>query len=107
MQIPARDAETLAAFYARVFGWAVRPGNPAHVSFEDAAGEYIGAFVTQWPIAEPGIVPYISVRDVEAALHEIEAAGGAVHTAPYAEGDLRVARFRDPDGNVIGIWKLP
>jgi hypothetical protein len=24
---------------------------------------------------------------------------------PYPEGDLRVATFRDPAGNVIGVWQ--
>ncbi len=24
---------------------------------------------------------------------------------PYAEGDLRVATFRDPSGTVIGVWQ--
>ena len=31
--------------------------------------------------------------------------GGEVVTAPYPEGDLRVATFRDPAGNVIGVWQ--
>jgi len=26
-------------------------------------------------------------------------------TPAYPEGDLRVATFRDPGGNVIGIWQ--
>ena len=31
--------------------------------------------------------------------------GGETVTAPYPEGDLRVATFRDPAGNVIGAWQ--
>jgi hypothetical protein len=28
-----------------------------------------------------------------------------VATAPYPEGDLRVATFGDPADNVIGVWQ--
>ena len=27
------------------------------------------------------------------------------HFQPYPEGDLWVALFRDPGGNVIGVWQ--
>ena len=106
IQIPAKDAVELGRFYAAVFDWQIRGGTPDHVSFEDASGELIGAFVTQWPAAAPGIVPYISVSDVTTALGRIEANGGAVETPRYAEGSLWVARFRDPAGNVVGVWQM-
>ncbi len=38
-----------------------------------------------------------------APLGKIVAEGGAVVTAPYPEGDLWVATFRDPAGNVLGV----
>ena len=107
IQIPARDTVALAKFYEAVFGWTISPGRPDHVSFQDAAGDLIGAFVTQWTPGEPGILPYISVDDVDAALTSITANDGSVHTAPYPEGNLTVARFRDPAGNVVGVWRLP
>jgi uncharacterized protein len=36
-------------------------------------------------------------------LEKVVAQGGEVVTRPYPEGDLRVAMFRDPAGNVIGV----
>ena len=107
MQIPATDAAGLAEFYEAVFGWTISPGRPDHVSFQDASGDLIGAFVTQWPAGEPGIVPYISVDDVDAILESVVTRGGSVHTQPYLEGNLNVARFRDPAGNVVGVWRMP
>ena len=32
--------------------------------------------------------------------------GAEPATAPYPEGNLTVATFRDPAGNEIGIWQL-
>ncbi len=33
------------------------------------------------------------------------AGGGEIATQPYPEGDLRVATFRDPAGNEVGVWQ--
>jgi predicted enzyme related to lactoylglutathione lyase len=106
IQFPASDPAALGAFYATVFGWEIRGGTPDHVSFADASGELIGAFVTQWKAGPPGIVPYISVPDVESALERVRAHGGAVDTPRYAEGSLWVARIRDPAGNTVGVWQM-
>lgn len=106
LQIPAVDVEQSAAFYAHNFGWTLR-GSPAHRSFSDASGELIGAFISGRAIAlEPGLLPYIYVQGLDAALARIAASGGKVVTAPYPEGDLWVATFSDPAGNVIGLWQM-
>jgi predicted enzyme related to lactoylglutathione lyase len=106
IQIPARDAEESAAFYEACFGWEIR-GTPEHRTFTDASGELIGAWMTEREISsEPGILPYVSVNGVDAALERIKDNGGAVVRAPYPEGDLWVATFRDPAGNLLGIWQM-
>jgi predicted enzyme related to lactoylglutathione lyase len=105
MQIPAADAIALGAFYEKVFGWEVG-GRPEHVSFRDASGEIIGAFVTSLaPAREPGVLPYIYVQGLDAAVQRIAENGGQVVRDPYPEGELWVATFRDPAGNVIGLWQ--
>jgi predicted enzyme related to lactoylglutathione lyase len=42
---------------------------------------------------------------VDDTLERVSDLGGALVEPPYAEGDLRVATFRDPAGNVIGVWQ--
>ncbi len=108
MQLPALDVGRSANFYAVVFGWSVRDdGNPTHRAFEDASGELIGAWVTGRAIAsEPGVLPYIYVSRIDDAVTQIESNGGEIVRAPYPEGALWVATFRDPAGNVIGIWQM-
>lgn len=106
LQIPATEPPLLAQFYAEVFGWQVG-GSPQHVSFKDGSGELIGAFVTGRHAAdEPGMLPYVYVDSVDDALAAIEAHGGEIVKPPYPEGDLWVATFRDPEGNVVGIWHM-
>jgi hypothetical protein len=94
-----------AAFYRSVFGWSVDTDRP-DPSFEDGTGHVIGHFVADQPGAgEAGIRPYVYVENIDDALEKLSTHGGEVVTAPYAEGDLWVAVFRDPAGNVLGVWQ--
>ena len=88
-----------------MFGWSVR-GDREDPSFEDGTGHVIGHFVADLPVAgEAGVRPYIFVERVDETLGSVVAHGGEVVTAPYPEGDLWVATFRDPAGNVLGVWQ--
>jgi predicted enzyme related to lactoylglutathione lyase len=105
LRIPSPDPKSSAAFYEAVFGWRVDSARD-HPSFEDGTGHVIGHFVDDVAVAgEAGVRPYIYVESVDDTLAEVAARGGAVSTAPYPEGDLRVATFRDPAGNEIGVWQ--
>jgi predicted enzyme related to lactoylglutathione lyase len=105
MQIPAADTASAAAFYQDVFGWSITSDNPNHRSFADATGELIGAFITGPAPSQPGILPYIYVNGIDSIVESIKSHGGEIVREPYAEGGLWVATFRDPAGNVIGIWQ--
>jgi predicted enzyme related to lactoylglutathione lyase len=105
LRIPAPDPGRTAAFYEFVFGWKV-DSDRDDPSFEDGTGHVIGHFVTNLPVAgEAGIRPYVYVDHLDDTLDKVAEHGGEVETAPYPEGDLWVATFRDPAGNVLGVWQ--
>jgi uncharacterized protein len=105
LRIPAPEPRAAAAFYQEVFGWNVQEDRD-EPSFEDGTGHVIGHFMFDLPVAgEAGVLPYIYVERVDETLERIVAGGGEVVTAPYPEGDLWVATFRDPVGNVLGVWQ--
>lgn len=105
LHIPATDPRGSARFYAEVFGWKVDVARD-DPSFEDGTGHVIGHLMSGLPVAgEAGILPYVFVDLVDETLESVVAQGGEVVTPPYPEGDLRVATFRDPAGNVIGVWQ--
>ena len=105
LRIPAEDPRGSAVFYEAVFGWSVRDDRD-DPSFEDGTGHVIGHFVADLSVAgEAGVRPYVFVEHVDETLDKVVAHGGEVVTAPYREGDLWVATFRDPSGNVLGIWQ--
>ncbi len=105
LDLPATDVRLAAAFYRDVFGWRINRPDGDRPSFDDASGLLSGAWISDHlPAAEPGLLPYIYVADIEETVSLIVAHGGAILTEPFPEGLLSVATFRDPAGNVIGLW---
>lgn len=105
LHIPADDCRRAAAFYAAVFGWQLT-GDLDDPGFQDGTGHVIGHWKTDLPVAgEAGVLPYVYVEHVDDTLRKITAHGGAIVRAPYPEGDLTVATFTDPTGNVVGVWQ--
>jgi predicted enzyme related to lactoylglutathione lyase len=105
LRIPASDPKATASFYETVFGWRVDTDR-ADPSFEDGTGHVIGHFIADAAVAgEAGVRPYVYVDRIDDALERVAAHGGTVVDAPYPEGDLWVATFRDPAGNVLGVWQ--
>lgn len=106
LHIPAVDARASADFYEAVFGWDVNGKDTNRPSFTDGGGHIAGAWMTdQEPSRTPGLLPYVYVDRIDDAVARVEANGGVIVVPPYPEGNLRVATFRDPAGNVIGLWQ--
>ena len=107
LEIPATDIEQSATFYEAVFGWQVRHDRPGRASFDDGSGSVIGRWDTGLAVArEPGLLPYIYVERIDESVERIVKHGGLIVKPPYPEGNLYVATFRDPAGNVLGIWQV-
>jgi uncharacterized protein len=105
LRIPAPDPARLADFYRRTFGWIIR-GDSGEPSFTDGSGHVIGHFMPDLPVGgDAGVRPYIYVEHIDESLGRITAHGGEVTVPPYPEGDLWVALFRDPAGNIVGVWQ--
>ncbi len=105
LEIPAVDLARSADFYEKVFGWNVSRRDPEHISFDDGTGELIGRWTSERDVVEAGFVPYIYVDRVDETLGAIVASGGRVVDGPSSEGGLLIARFRDPAGNLLGVWQ--
>jgi uncharacterized protein len=108
LEIPATDVEASAAFYQAVFGWRLRKRGDGATAFDDTIGEVSGTWVTDRPPAsEPGLLFYVMVDDAEATVEAIVAHGGELVQPIGGDAPEITARFRDPGGNVIGIYQEP
>ena len=108
LEIPALDVSRSIAFYRAVFGWAIRVRGDGATAFDDAAGQVSGTWVTgRPPLATPGVLIYIMVDDISASLSAVVDHGGEVFQPVGADFPEITARFRDPAGNVFGLYQQP
>jgi uncharacterized glyoxalase superfamily protein PhnB len=108
IEIPATDVERSAEFYSKAFGWSLRRRGDGEIAFDDTVNEVSGTWVhDRPPSTQPGLMIHIMVADALAAVEAVLAAGGEIvqHVDPDAREQL--ARFRDPAGNVLGIYQQP
>ncbi len=106
LEIPALDVTRSAEFYQRVFGWNVRRRGNGSVAFDDGVGEVSGTWVLGRPAAvAPGLMVHIMVDSMEATLQAIVTNGGEIVQPVGADAPEITARFRDPAGNVIGVYQ--
>ena len=108
IEIPAIDIHHSADFYARVLGWRLRQREDGRTAFDDATGEVSGTWVVgRNPSSEPGLLFYIMVDSVAATLEALIAQGGGLVQPIGADAPEVTARFKDPAGNVIGLYQEP
>lgn len=118
-EIPADDIDRAKEFYGSIFGWQLQ-------TMQMGDGEYTIVMTspvdeqTQLP-TEPGAInggmfrrneqtptPVITidVDEIDQALKEIESGGGSTVTPRTPiPGMGAFAYFKDPEGNVMGLWE--
>jgi predicted enzyme related to lactoylglutathione lyase len=118
-EIPADDVERAKGFYGSVFGWQLQ-------TMSMGGGEYTIVMTTpvdeqsQQPTEPGGInggmmqrtpglsspIITIDVEEIDQALKEVEAEGGSTVTPRTPiPGMGAFAYFKDPEGNIMGLWE--
>jgi predicted enzyme related to lactoylglutathione lyase len=114
-EIPAHDPGRAARFYREVFGWSVEPlaWEPPYYKVRgsrssEAGREGIDGGITEASggLAHPLLMIHVEDEDMEAVLVRITKAGGRVDMPVTRVGEMGWwARFRDPEGNLLGLWQ--
>ena len=108
IELPATDVPRSAEFYQNVFRWNMRTRGDGATAFDDTTGEVSGTFVRGRPPAStPGLLFYIMVDSVEKTVELVKTHGGEIVQPLGADAPEITARFRDPGGNVIGLYQEP
>ena len=74
---------------------------------DDTTGEVSGTWVLRPPASAPGLLLYVMVDSVAATVDLIVANGGEIVQPIGADAPEITARFRDPGGNVLGLYQQP
>ncbi|OQP40928.1 glyoxalase [Niastella yeongjuensis] len=108
IEMAAEDIESSSAFYKAVFGWNIRKRGDGATSFDDGVGEVSGTWVKgRTPAVSPGLLVYVMVDDMEETIAKVIANGGTIVQPVGMDAPEITARFRDPAGNVIGLYQNP
>lgn len=100
VEFPAADLPAVKDFYSAAFGWRFVDYGPGYAAFEDAAVD--GGFNGEPEEPRPLVILY--AHDLEAMEAKVKAAGGVVVREIQAFPGGRRFHFRDPAGNVLGVW---
>jgi predicted enzyme related to lactoylglutathione lyase len=108
IEIPATDIARSSSFYESVFGWKTRRRGDGSLAFDDGVGEVSGTWITgRPPSPQPGLLIYIMVDSVATTIEKILSHGGEIVQPLGADAPEITARFRDPGGNVLGLYQHP
>jgi predicted enzyme related to lactoylglutathione lyase len=118
LEIPSRNFERSAAFYAKLFGWrtdGVQAGG--HLLFEipgsagdDASGGngLSGSWIRTALAQASGPLPFVAVEDIDKTLAEAQKQGGRILVPRLAlAGKAQFGLLADLDGNVIAVIERP
>ena len=109
-EITSNDAGRLQGFYSNLFGWSVDTNNPGGYGMVDTKAERgIGGGISSPPqgATKTWLTFYVEVEDLQATLDRAAELGGKVLMPPMEipGGNVTLAAFADPDGNMIGLTK--
>ncbi|THG28763.1 VOC family protein [Naasia lichenicola] len=110
-EIIGPDPARLRGYYGELFGWsfqteapvASQVSEPSSYAFHE--GATIPGGIGGGSDFTASTIFYVGVEDVTQALAEAVRLGGTAVMGPAANpnGELVVAHFRDPQGNLIGL----
>jgi uncharacterized protein len=107
VELSAVNRKALSKFYADVFGWEIEHMDSMnYTTFK--AGDGVGGGFNPVNEQNPAgtVTIYIETQDVTASLKDVEKSGG---TTIMPEAEIpnygKFGLFRDPQGNLIGLFK--
>jgi predicted enzyme related to lactoylglutathione lyase len=104
VEIMGKDAARAQKFYGDLFGWKVDAANPMNYGMVQGDDYPVGVGIAGSMDGKPLVTAYVTVDDLQATLDKAKSLGGEIVMPPMdvPEGP-KIAQFKDPDGNVIGI----
>jgi len=114
-EIPYDDGDRARAFYREAFGWDLQSWGEGEYTLVTTgptgdSGATEPGFVNggmmqrEAPFGSPVVV--IGVEDVDASLAQVERLGGSTVVARTPVGEMGwAAYFKDPEGNLMGMFQ--
>ena len=101
VEFPVADIAAAKAFYEAAFGWSLTGFGPSYAA--TTSGDTDIGLQADAAEATKAPLPVIDVPDLEAAQHQVEAAGGRLVRPIFAFPGGRRFHALDPSGNEIAV----
>jgi predicted enzyme related to lactoylglutathione lyase len=102
VEFASPDLDRSRTFFEEAFGWSFTDYGPNYYAMNNAGLD--GGITSH--ADDRGKPPLVILKtdDLEAALEEIEDAGGAISRPIFAFPGGRRFHFREPGGNELAVW---
>lgn len=106
LELPSRNIDESVSFYGSVFGWNIRRRGDGSWAFDDIVNEVSGTWRTdRKPATELGLLVHIMVDDIETSIKAVINNGGTIVQPVGMDAPEITARFKDPTGNILGLFQ--
>ena len=108
VELPSRDVTESSNFYSNVFDWPIRKRGDGSIAFDDGVGQVSGTFRSdRHSRNEIGMLVHIMVDDIEVTMQKVKDHGGTIVQPVGMDAPEITAHFRDPSGNIFGLYQEP
>ncbi|GAA1482682.1 VOC family protein [Gordonia sinesedis] len=105
IEINTDDLPASVAFYERAFGWTFNDYGGQYAGIRNPNGEgEVGGLNPGQPGGPGGPLVQLYSDDLAASEEAVIAAGGQIVVPAFGFPGGRRFHFRDPAGNVLGVW---
>ena len=116
-EIPFQEGDRARSFYEETFGWNLSPmpemdytivgtGPVNEQGMSSEPGYINGGMFERSDEAPDTPVLVVDVEDIDKTLEQIEQRGGSTISPRAPVGEMGwAAYFKDPEGNVMGLWQ--
>lgn len=103
LEMPATGGtlDSVKAFYSAAFGWTFTDYGPTYSAFGEGLD---GGFHADAAEGSHKPLPVLYSDDLEAALADVESAGGRIAKPIFSFPGGRRFHFLDPAGNELAVW---
>jgi uncharacterized protein len=106
VELPSTNIQESSAFYRDALDWQIRQRSDGSIAFDDGVGQVSGTWRTdRKPSTGIGLLVHIMVDDIEISMKKIKDHGGSIVQEVGMDAPEITAWFRDPSGNVLGLYQ--
>jgi predicted enzyme related to lactoylglutathione lyase len=106
VELNVSDLAAAKAFYGAAFGWQFNDYGPSYAGIRSSDGDdEVGGLNAEREPGPGGPLVLLWSGDLDASGDAVTAAGGEITEGPYEYPGGRRFHFRDPSGNVLGVYQ--